>query len=213
MAPSKRLESLPELADYDSPRVEATTLNPIPQIIPNRLSNLLSHLPKLNVVDSICRPLEMFTFFPHLPKELRLKIWNYATRQSRTLLLSVTWYWGREESIENENKVPAVLHTCSEARQEGLKHYTACARRCPFHSFDGRHIRGSTCEKQGCLSKYVYINFDVDRFLCHDCTEDADLGDYQLDEKDLVMIQFLDIECENSWFWGYGGQEILLGGG
>jgi hypothetical protein len=27
------------------------------------------------------------------------------------------------------------------------------------------------------------------------------------------MIQFLDIECENSWCWGYGGQEILLGGG
>jgi hypothetical protein len=76
MASSKFLEPLPEVTDYESPRVEATTLNPIPQNIPNRLSDLLSHLPKLIVVDSICWPLESFTLFPDLPKELRLKIWE-----------------------------------------------------------------------------------------------------------------------------------------
>lgn len=90
MAPSKHLEPLPEVIDYDSSRIEATTPNSIPQNIPNRLSDLLSHLQKLNVSDSICRPVETFTLFQNLPKELRLKIWNYAARQSRTLLLTGT---------------------------------------------------------------------------------------------------------------------------
>jgi hypothetical protein len=205
MASSKRPESLPELTDYGSPRVEATTLNPIPQNIPDRLSDLLSHLPKLNVIDSICCPLETFTLFPNLPKELRLKIWNYATRQSRTLLLSGTWYLERtnldklqNESIENNNKVPAVLHTCSEARQEGLKHYTACAKRCS-HDLSSRYSPSHRCEKQDCVNKQVYINFYADRFLCRYFHDGAFLHEYQLDEEDLAMIQFLDIESEDPW--------------
>ena len=215
MASSRFLEPLPEVTDYESPRVEATTLNPILQNIPNRLSDLLSHLPKLNVVDPICRPLETFTLFPDLPIELRFKIWNYSSRQSRTLLLSDTWHMDRRlkfrkiESIENEskNKVPAVLHTCSDARQEGLKHYTACAKRCPrkFYNFFNRQIPAHTCEKQGCVSKHVYVNFDADRFLCRNFAGGVLPSELQLDKKDLVMIQFLDIECEDAWSSGFGG--------
>ena len=219
MASSKLLEPLPEVTDYESPCVEATMLNPIPQNIPNRLSDLLSHLPKLIVVDSICWPLESFTLFPDLPKELRLKIWNYSSHQSRTLFLGGGWYLERKnlnklptESIENNNKVPAVLHTCSEARLEGLKHYTACAKRCS-HNFYNRHIPWYTCENQGCVSKHVYVNFNADRFLCRNFPDGALLDEYQLDKKDLAMIQFLDIECKVPWLWGLSHfNPILLGG-
>jgi hypothetical protein len=212
MASSKFLESLTEVTYYESPHVEATTLNPIPQNIPNRLPDLLSHLLKLNVVDSIYPSLETFTLFPNLPIELRLKIWNYSSRQSRTLLLSETWYLDQKDfkgleigSIENNNKVPAVLHTCSEARQEGLKNYTACAKRCS-HNIYNIQIPDYTCEKQGCVGKHVYVNFDADRFLCRNYFGVGILlNELQLDKKDLVMIQFLDIECDHSWLSHFRG--------
>ncbi|PMD19935.1 hypothetical protein NA56DRAFT_705170 [Hyaloscypha hepaticicola] len=196
MAPSKHLEPLPEVTDYDSSRVEATTPNPIPQNIPNRLSDHLSHLQKLNVSDSICRPVETFTLFPNLPKELRLKIWNYAARQSRTLLLSGTRCLEQtnldnlqNESTENNNTVPAVLHTCSEARQEGLRLYTAYATPCPRNIYT-RPIPGHSCEKQDCFLS----------------------GKHQLDKKDLPTIQFLDLECEDPWLLGLDQlNPIILG--
>jgi len=105
-----------------------------------------------------------------------------------------------------------VLHTCSEARLEGLKHYTACAKRCS-HNFYNRHVPWYTCENQGCVSKHVYVNFNTDRFLCRNFPDGALLDEYQLDKKDLAMIQFLDIECKVPWLWGLSHfNPILLGG-
>ncbi|KAE9365522.1 hypothetical protein N431DRAFT_496593 [Stipitochalara longipes BDJ] len=164
------LEKLPRLALYNSKHF-TTTLNPIPKFVPNRLKNLLSDLPKLTVLESeLC--LDKFTLFPNLPTELRTKMWNYACHHPRILLLTDNWHAraNNRESIDNHNKAPTVLHTCSEARGEGLKYYTAC-------------------------TKQIYINFAVDHFRrqAYQIQDAIPLDKLQLEVSDLAKIQIIDL--------------------
>ena len=175
----------------------------------SRLASLLTTLPPL----SIPQP-TIFSFkpFPRLASELRLKIWAYAASEPRTLLLSYNWDAPTSDpnrkAIENGNKVPDILHTNSEARQEGLKHYTACTKRkSKYTNIDPALIKISQS------SNYkVYINFNADRFLViddqswWDGDEQVSLTDFQLEPQDLAKIQTLDLP------WREWDMEVLPGG-
>lgn len=82
---------------------------------------------------SISHPLEKFTCFGHLPRELRLLIWKYARPDPRVVRLawskrsskalkhcSYPEYWRANYS---EAPIPAMLHACSESRQVALRWY------------------------------------------------------------------------------------------
>jgi 2EXR family len=178
-----------------------------------RIRGLLSKIPKLTVA-GFPEDLQTFTLFPELPSELRVKIWGFACYHQRTLLLSNTWQRpiGAEhrESIENNHKVPAVLHTCSESRQEALKCYIICAKRCnidsDIHSTDGHQSTTTLCS-----GKKIYVNFEVDRFLRpdRDSIFHPSLEGYQLEAKDLAKIQYLDIEWEASDLNWFGDLELF----
>jgi hypothetical protein len=180
----------------------------------SRLTSLLTSLPPL----SIPQPTEtLFSFepFPKLAPELRLKIWAYAACEPRTLLLSDNWDAPttdpNREAIENGNKVPDILHTSSEARQEGLKHYTACTKRnSKYTNIDPALVKISQ------FSNYkVYINFNADRFLvCEDQSwwdgeEQVSLTDFQLEPQDLTKIQTLDLPW-HEWDMEDTPGEVLL---
>jgi hypothetical protein len=165
----------------------------------SRLTSLLTSRPPL----SIPQPTEtLFSFklFPKLAPELRLKIWTYAACQPRTLLLSDNWDAPATDPnrkvIENGNDVPAILYTCSEARQEGLKHYTACTKRNSKHN--NTHADQALNKSQSPNHK-VYINFNADRFLVSedqswwDGEEQVSLTDFQLEPQDMAKIQTLDL--------------------
>jgi hypothetical protein len=182
----------------------------------SRLTTLLSTLPPL-AVPQPSEPLHTFKLFPKLAPELRLKIWGYAARQPRTLLLCNTWYLEEDnpfqlqrESIENNNKIPAILHTCSKAHQEGLKSYTACPKRCSKDvSLNDQH--GHKDREQPCSSKKIYINFNLDRFLRREIDNYwwVREWEYYLEENDLARIQNLDIEYEGVNLNYIGGRDIF----
>jgi hypothetical protein len=178
----------------------------------SRLTTLLSTLPPL-AVPQPSEPLHTFKLFSKLAPELRLKIWGYAARQPRTLLLCNMWYLEEDnpnqlqrESVENNNKIPAILHTCSEARQKGLKSYTACPKRCSKDmSLHDQH--GHKDREQPCSSKKIYINFNLNRFLHRGFDNNWSLRrEYPLEDNDLVRIQYLDIESEEDVERDYFGE-------
>lgn len=81
----------------------------------------------------------LFTPFPRLPPELRLRIWNMASfRNPRNISIGKhmvsSWQYDegvrvmREDLGENfghkcKSTMATALQTCKEARVEGLKHY------------------------------------------------------------------------------------------
>jgi hypothetical protein len=109
---------------------------------------------------------------------------------------------GPRGGIEGGNQVPGILQACSESRQEGLKHYTACTKRCAWleevHGMNG-HVDSCT----PCRASKVNINFDFDRFYMQKMEIPVSdrvrspwndfLAAYQLEAKDLAKIQLLDI--------------------
>ncbi len=164
-------------------------------------ARLLSKLPNLTVA-GFPKDLEKFTLFPNFPLELRLKIWSYAGDHPRTPQLADTWDLEEQGvGIEGNNPVPGILQACSESRQEGLKHYTACTKRCSW--WEEIHDTNRHVESQiPCLASKVYINFDVDRFYLQimggsdGITRRDSLASYQLEKRDLAKIQLLDIAWE-----------------
>jgi hypothetical protein len=141
--------------------------------------------------------------FPNLPLELRLKIWSYAGDHPRTLQLTATWDNELGGGIEGNNQVPGILQACSESRQEGLKHYEACTKRCSW-SEEIHDTNGHVESRKPCPASKVYINFDFDRFYlkkievveqCRQPVYDSVVA-YQLERKDLAKVQILDIPWE-----------------
>jgi len=177
-----------------------TSLNPLTQENTTRLHGLLSKLPNLTV-SGFPEDLETFTLFPNLPLEIRLKTWSYAGDHPRTLQLTDTWYQKKQRvGIEGNNRVPGILHACSESRQEGLKHYTACTKRCSrWEKIHG--INGHVASQISCPASKVYINFDVDQFNLQKMETSSrprnSLASYQLERRDLAKIQLLDIPWEH----------------
>jgi len=179
------------------------------------MSRLTSLLTSLSLV-SISQPtVTLFSFkpFPKLAPELRLKIWAYAACQPRTLLLSDNWDAPvtdpNRKVIENGNDVPAMLHTCSEARQEGLKYYTACTKR---NSKQNNIHADQALNKSQSPNRKVYINFNADRFLVSedqswwDGNEQVSSTDFELEPQDLAKIQIVDLP------WHGCDMEDTLGG-
>ena len=79
-----------------------------------------------------------FTLFPHLPAELRIQIWN-MTASPRIVKIRIylkdpnlrekiptDFYYrylrqNRNEYLASPPPAPAILHTCREARVQGLR--------------------------------------------------------------------------------------------
>lgn len=107
--------------------------------------------------------MEVFTLFPKLPIELRLKIWEEACYNERDVHVVVILLF---EDLHNEYKpvfgyrsssiLTAVLHTSSESRQEALKYYQLSLG--TEFEIVTRGIRASTK-----IEPTVYINPDSDR--------------------------------------------------
>jgi 2EXR family len=138
-----------------------------------------------------------FTFFPHLPPELRNKIWKLASWVGRDLKLDfIDSTTTTAVSSGNSNFiVPAVLRTSTEARNEALKHYTLVFEKTALNG-----VVGYLWPRNGLGNglRGVYVNFSVDRFyhsrmgdynyfLYHDCA----INDYNFDAHTLRHIQHL----------------------
>ncbi|CZR60158.1 uncharacterized protein PAC_10054 [Phialocephala subalpina] len=79
---------------------------------------------------------KMFTPFPRLPIELRLKVWKYACFKPRLIDLWFVPVADKRDSFKFDEfqqpfiyeshcrQAPAVLHTSQEARNVGLQHYS-----------------------------------------------------------------------------------------
>lgn len=91
-----------------------------------------------------------FTKFPELPKELRLKIWENASRVPRhieRLYDAICW------KVDNFCPPPAVLQACRESREVGLKFYV-------LTTFDTPEQRPKIYLNE--LDDNVYTFFDQD---------------------------------------------------
>ncbi|PVH75701.1 hypothetical protein DL98DRAFT_316512 [Cadophora sp. DSE1049] len=89
------------------------------------LRRMLANLSKLSVDGT--QFFDTFTLFPRLQPELRQLIWAHACFQPRAVMLFVAT--DPHDLIPNrtypgQRKLPAVLETCKESRDEALKHYT-----------------------------------------------------------------------------------------
>ena len=92
-------------------------------------------------------PLTEFRCFKNLPVEIRLMIWNQASFQPRLVEIICTSFRNFKAHIYPcLTPAPALLHTCREARNEGLKIYEL--------------LPGSD---KGRTYKRTYINWEVDQ--------------------------------------------------
>lgn len=95
----------------------------------------------------------VFTLFPKLPPELRLKIIQIASNLPRILYIQLTGpkVTGTRLPYFCRDPVPAVLHVSQEFRKEALKSYKL--------TFPARPTNGEMIEQPG-----VYYNSDADVF-------------------------------------------------
>jgi hypothetical protein len=110
-----------------------------------------------------------FTCFPNLPKELQLKIWKQVAFETRNIGIWVEqrkfrYYRDGEHDYYFLSNVghPAILHTCKESREEGLKFYQlSLGTTCEVNVRDGIPVIVTYAPK-------TYINWKADR-LCIMC--------------------------------------------
>ncbi|KAH6692284.1 hypothetical protein F5X68DRAFT_258974 [Plectosphaerella plurivora] len=103
-----------------------------------------------------------FHFFPILPTEIRLLVWNHSVRDPTRIVhlgqqkySTQCWGWTKEQgvcpkAIFSATADPAILHVNEEARSVGEAYYTQ-AFCCPLHqslSYPADHC--------------VWLNFDTD---------------------------------------------------
>lgn len=72
--------------------------------------------------------LTTFSLFPHLPSELRLRIWGYILHQPRLVkIIASRTHWRNPYATSGwtapQTPIPTALHVCSESRTEALKRY------------------------------------------------------------------------------------------
>ncbi|KAI0459995.1 hypothetical protein F5B21DRAFT_205126 [Xylaria acuta] len=106
--------------------------------------------PLLNIVDTTMEQISppfikvqeaaSFTKFSDLPPELRIKIWQFAMPEARTVVIKSPYTRHKhiptsldealpqahddEETWQSTTQIPALLHVNAEARYEALKHYS-----------------------------------------------------------------------------------------
>lgn len=110
--------------------------------------------------------LKVFTCFPNLPKELRLKIWRHAAFIPRDVSLRIGW-WNLEKinsGVSNSLPLtphyffgmcrpPTILSTCHESRKVGLCHYNLCF---------GTEVKYEHPQITISQAPNIYLNLDVD---------------------------------------------------
>jgi len=97
----------------------------------------------------MAEPLTEFPLFSELASELRLKVWNYALREPRVVCLGFKGITNPSKGIANPfiSSVPALLHTCTESREEALRYKRVF------------ELGSNTDNSYG-----IYLDFDIDVF-------------------------------------------------
>jgi hypothetical protein len=136
-----------------------------PQLSPPSSSNSSDH----KIGDSSENAEEpKFECFPKLPLELRLKIWKALCFIPRNVglwakPLGADDFWNDFGELERLFKfvtnlgAPAILHTCREAREEGLKYCTLA-----FGDDRWGHVPALAAHVHFPLDPKFYFNFDID---------------------------------------------------
>ncbi|EAW25197.1 2EXR domain-containing protein [Aspergillus fischeri NRRL 181] len=129
-----------------------------------------------------------FRLFPHLPFELRSRIWE-LTVEPRTVEVRVkkdNGLWGKILHVTSSTPVPAVLQVCHESRNQGL--YQQAFK---FPS--------------GVEPRYVWVNFEIDMISIGDTYFDT------IEPAERQLIRRLTIQRENTdSFFHSESQELHL---
>ncbi|KAI1117349.1 hypothetical protein F5Y14DRAFT_380698 [Nemania sp. NC0429] len=137
-----------------------------------------------------------FTKFRELPPELRIKVWQFAMPESRTVVIKspharpehlptslddvlsqtpdTEWAW------QSTTQIPALLHVNCEARHEALKHYTLSLG-------------------IGKAQPRVYIDFDRDTLFLGDAELKPECSPLWTETKDLSKVRRLAVVPESAW--------------
>jgi hypothetical protein len=130
-----------------------------------------------------------FHLFPQLPKELRLEIWNIIIGEPRRVHIE-----GKKrrvlhrrvvESWHSDQRIPSLLHICSESRFLGLSYYT------PYFTTE-------TC------SKAIYLNLQHDAI----CFPDGMIG--YLADRDRKEIRNMVLHCKDVDYFGHFNMAFIL---
>lgn len=138
-----------------------------------------------------------FHQFPHLPGELRLKIWHLVLYTPRALSINCRRSRVHRqspfavESYSSTTPVPALLHTTRESRHEALSFYSA--------SFETPKSKSKSSKS------LIYISFPYDTLHISDhilvhLPKDAlqNIRYMVLDVRDAAYFDFFNMECLRS---------------
>ncbi|KAI5918548.1 hypothetical protein F4810DRAFT_715348 [Camillea tinctor] len=137
-----------------------------------------------------------FSKFNELPPELRIKIWQHAMPEARTIVIkspytrntqtpksldeALSHTYDNEETWQSTTQIPALLHVSAEARYEALKHYTLS------FGVSGKQSR-------------IYVDFSRDTiFFGHDELK-PECSSLWASTQDLNKIQRLAVVPEGAW--------------
>ncbi|KAI1178485.1 hypothetical protein F4777DRAFT_97615 [Nemania sp. FL0916] len=137
-----------------------------------------------------------FTKFGELPPELRVKIWQFAMPEARTVIIRsphtqqthtptslddvLSQTLGDERTWQSTTQIPALLHVNAEARYEALKHY-------------------SLSLGVGKAQPRVYIDFNRDTLFFGDTELKPECSELWAETKDLNRVQRLAVVPEGAW--------------
>ncbi|CAG8957660.1 hypothetical protein HYFRA_00010527 [Hymenoscyphus fraxineus] len=123
-------------------------------------------------------PRARFTYFTRLPKELRLKIWSFATppgtiiKAKNELYIGEKlnyplshkdelWTWSASETTSYNRRIPSLLHTCKESREEYL-HCDSITRHHPTYLI----LVGPN--STGTEIRQFFFSYELDTVYLHD---------------------------------------------
>ncbi|KAI0122914.1 hypothetical protein BJ170DRAFT_687625 [Xylariales sp. AK1849] len=137
-----------------------------------------------------------FTMFSELPPELRIKVWQLAMPEARTVVVrspytrktaipksleeSLAQQWDSSEAWRSNTQIPALLHVNAEARHEALKHYKLSLG-------VGQH------------PPRVYVDFTRDTLFFGNSELKSECSSLWASTKDVDQFQRLAVVPEGAW--------------
>ncbi|KAL7625351.1 hypothetical protein AAE478_004567 [Parahypoxylon ruwenzoriense] len=137
-----------------------------------------------------------FTKFNELPPELRIKIWQHAMPEARTVVVkspyakqgqtprsleaALSEHQDQEETWYSTTQIPALLHVNAEARHEALRHYRL--------SFG-----------VGSAQPQIYVDFDRDTIFFGNSELKVECSPLWASTRDLDRVQRLAVVPEGAW--------------
>lgn len=137
-----------------------------------------------------------FTKFNELPPELRIKIWQHAMPDSRTVAVKSPYArqkntprsleeamyeaHDQEDTWYSTTQIPALLHVNAEARHEALKHYTLSLG-------------------VGSAQPRVYVDFNRDTIFFGNSELKPECSPLWASTRDLNQVQRLAVVPEGAW--------------